>query len=218
MRYTVGLLRQVWAGLIVLLALTVVLGIGYPAAVWAVSRIGADSAEGAPITDATGCVVGSRLIGLDPKPAAGQPDPYFHARVLGSAADEDPFATGDPSASAASNLGPNNETLADFIEQRRAAIAEREGVDPAAVPPDAVTGSGSGLDPDISPEYAALQIPRVARVTGIPEQRVREAVDEHTEGRQLGFLGAERVNVLQLNISLGRTCGHNGAPQAPRGG
>ena len=164
MRFVIGLIRQTWAGFLVLLALTVVLGVVYPAAVWGVSRLNSDAAEGSPIRDDSGCIVGSSLIGIDPQVAAGEPDPYFHARVLGSVADDDPFAVGDPAAATPTNQGPSSEILAAFIEARRAAVAEREGVDPALVPVDAVTGSGSAIDPHISPEYAAIQIARVARV------------------------------------------------------
>ena len=90
------------------------------------------------------------------------------------------------------------------------AVAAREGVDPAAVPADAVTSSGSSIDPQISPAYAAMQVPRVARVTGLPEDRVRDLVALHTEGRQWGFLGEERVDVPALNVALGLT-----APSCP---
>ncbi|KAA0024270.1 potassium-transporting ATPase subunit C [Antrihabitans cavernicola] len=203
MRFSLGLLRQTVAGLTVLLALTVVLGVAYPAVVWGVSRISSGAAEGSPVTDAAGCVVGSRWVGVDPKVAADAPDPFFHARVTGSAADNDPFATTDPSAALPSNLGPSSPVLAQFIEARRAKIAQREGVDPAAVPVDAVTGSGSGIDPQISPAYAAIQISRVARETGKSVDQVRALVDENTDGRTLGFIGAPRVNVLELNTALG---------------
>ena len=188
-----------------LLALTVILGIGYPAAVWAVSRIGSSSAEGSPLRDANGCVVGSSLIGVDPQVEAGQPDPFFHNRVTGSISDEDAFATSDPAAALPTNQGPSSEALAAFIEERRAVIAEREDVDPAAVPVDAVTGSGSGIDPDISPAYAAIQIQRVAKVNDMSVDAVTALVAEHTSGRQLGFLGSERVNVPELNLALGLT-------------
>ncbi|QBJ95124.1 potassium-transporting ATPase subunit C [Rhodococcus sp. ABRD24] len=215
MRFAIGFLKQVWAGLLVLLALTAILGVLYPAAVWGVSRISSGSAEGSPVSDAAGCVVGSRWIGVDPQVEADQPDPFFHNRVVGSVADDDAFATGDPAAALPTNQGPSSEALAGFIEQRRAAIAEREGVAPQAVPVDALTGSGSGVDPHISPEYAALQVPRVAAVNGLSEERVRELVSENTEGRQLGFLGSERVNVLELNLALGLTAPGCGA--APSG-
>ncbi|MFD9682120.1 potassium-transporting ATPase subunit C [Rhodococcus sp. NPDC059969] len=205
MRFTIGFAKQVWAGLLVLLALTVVLGVIYPAAVWGVSRISSGSAEGSPVTDAAGCVVGSTWVGVDPQVAEGQQDPFFHNRVVGSVSDEDPFATGDPAAALPSNQGPSSEVLAGFVIERRAAIAAREGVDPASVPVDAVTGSGSGIDPHISPAYAELQVARVAANNGISEEKVRDLVAEHTDGRQLGFLGVERVNVLELNLALGLT-------------
>lgn len=198
-------LRQLRVGAVLLLMLTAAVGVGYPATVWAVSRLGIDSAEGAPLTDTNGCVVGSRLIGVDPQVAPGDPDPFFHLRMVGSVAEDDPFAPGDPAAALPSNQGPSSDILAMFIEERRATIAVREAVVAEEVPADAVTGSGSGVDPHISPDYAELQIPRVARVTGLNIDYVRELVSEHTEGRQFGFLGEERVNVPELNVALGLT-------------
>ncbi|MGV9794619.1 potassium-transporting ATPase subunit C [Gordonia sp. NPDC003422] len=196
-----GFVRQCVAAASILLALTLLLGVVYPAAVWVVSRVGSNSADGSQVTDSAGCPVGSTLIGIDPKVPAGAPDPNLHARVLGSS--DDPMAAGDPAASAASNKGPNNEDLKAWIEARRTEIAQREGVAPAAVPADAVTGSGSGLDPHISPEYARLQVPRIARVTGKSPAQVQQIVDDHTEGRTIGFLGQARVNVLEVNLALG---------------
>ncbi|MBC2638681.1 MULTISPECIES: potassium-transporting ATPase subunit C [unclassified Rhodococcus (in: high G+C Gram-positive bacteria)] len=214
MRFLIGLLRQTWAGLLVLLALTAVLGVLYPAAVWGVSRIGAGAAEGSPLRDSTGCVIGSRWVGVDPQVPAGQPDPYFHNRVTGSVSDGDPFTPGDPATALPTNQGPSSEILASFVAERRAAIAAREGVDPGDVPADAVTGSGSGIDPHISPAYAALQVRRAAEANGLSEIRVRQLVAENTEGRQLGFLGEERVNVLELNLALGLTAPECTAPTA----
>ncbi|MFI6429151.1 potassium-transporting ATPase subunit C [Rhodococcus oryzae] len=205
MRFTIGFVKQVWAGLLVLLALTVILGVIYPAAVWGVGRISSGSAEGSPVRDSNGCVVGSRWVGVDPQVESGAPDPFFHNRVTGSVSDEDPFAPGDPATALPTNQGPSSEILASFITERRTAIAEREAVRPDQVPVDAVTGSGSGIDPHISPAYAAIQVPRVAAANGLGEERVRQLVDENTEGRQLGVLGAERVNVLELNLALGLT-------------
>ncbi len=196
-------LMQCVVGLSILLAMTLILGAGYPALVWAVSRVGSTSAEGSQVTDAGGCAVGSSLIGVDPRVQAGQPDKYLHARVLGSV--DDPMAPGDPSASAASNQGPGSDKLAGWIDARRLIIATREGVTPAQVPPDAVTGSGSGLDPDISQAYAELQVPRIARENQISQERVRALIKAHTDGRQLGFLGQPGVNVLQVNVGLGLT-------------
>ncbi|WP_111764986.1 potassium-transporting ATPase subunit C [Nakamurella deserti] len=198
-------LRQLGAGLRVLLLLTAVLGVVYPLAVWGLSRIGVGSAEGSALRDGTGCVVGSARVGVDPQVATGAPDPFFHLRLDGDAAAGDPFTAGDPAAADADDLGPNNETLLAFVEARRQAVALRENVDPAVVPADAVTSSGSSVDPQISPAYADLQVPRVARVTGLPEDRVRALVTEHTEGRQWGFLGEERVDVPALNVALGLT-------------
>ena len=119
--------------------------------------------------------------------------------------DDDAFAPGDPATALPTNQGPSSETLAEFVDARRAAIAERDGVDPAAVPVDAVTGSGSGVDPDISPAYAQIQIARVAAVNGMSEDAVSALVADHTDGRQLGFLGNETVDVLALNLALGLT-------------
>ncbi|MEO7077571.1 MAG: potassium-transporting ATPase subunit C, partial [Rhodococcus sp. (in: high G+C Gram-positive bacteria)] len=103
------------------------------------------------------------------------------------------------------NQGPSSEALAAFVEERREVIAERENVDPAAVPVDALTGSGSGIDPDISPAYAQIQIERVATVNGMSKDTVASLVADHTDGRQFGFLGSETVNVAELNLALGLT-------------
>ena len=183
-------IRQSAAGLRVLLVLTVLTGLLYPLAVFAVGRLVPDRADGSMV-EVDGEVVGSRLIG---QPFDG--DEWFLPR---------PSAAGDgydPLASGASNLGPENADLLAAVEQRRAEVAEREEVDPGIVPPDAVTASGSGLDPHISPAYADLQVPRVARTRGLDEDTVRRLVAEATTGRELGILGEPRVNVLELNAAL----------------
>ncbi len=198
-------LRQVWAGASVLLVLTVILGVAYPAGVWAVSRLDSASAEGSPLRDSAGCVVGSSLLGVDPQVPAGEPDPYFHTRVVGSVSAEDAMAPGSPAAGLPTNQGPSSQALAGFVEQRRALVAARESVPPETVPADALTGSGSGLDPQISPAYAELQVARVARENGMSPETVRGLVAEHTAGRQLGFLGEEGVHVPALNVALGLT-------------
>ncbi|ROS39543.1 potassium-transporting ATPase subunit C [Amycolatopsis thermoflava] len=186
-----NLLKQTGAGLRVLLVFTVLLGVVYPLGVWAVSRIPGlhDNAEGSLVT-ANGQVVGSSLIGIDPVPADPAHDPYFHTR---------PSATGDPSVSGGSNKGGFNSDLVAAVEERKAAIAQREGVSPDAVPADAVTASGSGLDPTISVAYADLQVPRVARNTGLTEDRVRRLVGANTTGHGIGVPG---VNVLELNLAV----------------
>jgi K+-transporting ATPase ATPase C chain len=196
------LLRQGGAALRMLLAATVVLGLVYPLAVWGVARLpGLDGpAEGSVVTAPDGTPAGSSLIGIDPVPADPAADPYFHTRPSASA--EDVLGPGDPSVSGGSNQGGFSEKLLGQVEQRRAAIAAREGVAPDAVPADAVTASGSGVDPHISPAYAQLQVDRVARVTGLPAERVRALVAGATDGRPLGVLGEPGVNVTKLNLAV----------------
>lgn len=194
--------RQTATGLRVLLLFTVLCGIVYPLAVFGVAHIPglAGSAEGSIITGPDGTPVGSSLIGIDPVPADAAADPYFHTRP--SASSEGVLGPADTSTSGGSNKGAFDGKLLDAIQQRAALIATREGVDPSQVPPDAVTASGSGLDPDISPEYAALQVARVARVTGLPEDQVRGLVATASSGRVLGFLGEPTVNVTELNLAV----------------
>ncbi len=185
------LLRQSLVGLKVLLLMTVLLGVLYPAAVWGVSRVAfTDRADG-QIISVDGRDVGSRIIGQD---FVVRDDDRFHSRP--SAGDYDALA------SAPSNLGPSNPDLLASIEERQRAVAATEGVEVADVPADAVTASGSGLDPYISPEYAALQVDRVAGARGLSTAVVSRLVDEATSNRQLGFLGQPRVNVLALNLAL----------------
>ncbi|WP_116203997.1 potassium-transporting ATPase subunit C [Amycolatopsis circi] len=199
------LLKQTWAGLRLLLAMTVLLGIVYPLGVWAVSRIPGlqGHAEGSVVTQ-NGQAVGSSLIGIDPVPADAAHDPWFHNRP--SASSKDVLGPGDPSTSGPSNKGPYNEELTKAIAQRRAMIAQREGVTPAEVPADAVTASASGLDPAISVAYADLQVLRVARNTGLSEEKVRQLVADNTTGNGIGVPG---VNVLRLNLAV-----HSAAPGA----
>jgi len=188
------------SGVAIRLALlsTVVLGVVYPLAVWGVGQAAFhDQANGSMVTDPSGKVVGSSLIGQSS--AGSSADRWFWSRP--SAAGEDGY---DANASSGSNLGPNNPELRKSIEERRAAVAEADGVPAADVPADAVTASGSGLDPDISPEYAQQQVSRVAEARGLSASAVRTLVDEHTEARQLGFLGEPVVNVLELNLALAR--------------
>ncbi|GAA3332023.1 potassium-transporting ATPase subunit KdpC [Curtobacterium sp. C1] len=178
---------------------TVVLGVAYPLAVWGVGQAAFhDQANGSMVTDSSGKVVGSSLIGqsFDGKDA----DRWFQSRP--SAAGEKGY---DANASSGSNLGPSNPDLTKAVEERRAALAKADGVSAADVPADAVTASGSGLDPDISPEYALQQVSRVASARGLSADAVRKLVDEHTESRQLGFLGEPVVNVLELNLALAAT-------------
>lgn len=177
---------------------TVVLGIGYPLAVWGVGQAAFhDQANGSMVTDSSGTAVGSSLIGQSF--TGKQADRWFQSRP--SAAGEDGY---DAQGSSGSNLGPNNPDLLKAVEDRRAALAKADGVPAAQVPADAVTASGSGLDPDISPEYALQQVQRVAAARGLSAADVRHLVSQHTESRQLGFLGEPVVNVLSLNLALAK--------------
>ena len=197
------LVKQTWAGLRVLLVMTVLLGVLYPLAVWAVARVPglASNAEGSLVTQ-NGRPAGSSLIGVDPVPADPAHDPWFHTRP--SALAKDALGPGDPSTSGASNKGPYNEDLVKTIGERKDVIAKREGVSPDQVPPDAVTASGSGLDPAISVAYAGLQAARVARNTGLPLDRVKQLIEQNTSGAGIGVPG---VNVLRLNLAVRAAAG-----------
>ena len=165
------------------------LGIGYPLLVLGVGHLGLQGQAQGSLVTADGRVVASRLIGQDVKG-----DQWFQPRP--SANDYDGLASGG------SNLGPNDAELVATVDQRRAEIAKRDGVPAAAVPADAVTASGSGLDPFISPAYAFVQVDRVARSRGLPADRVRSLVEQQVTPRTLGFLGQPRVNVVELNLDL----------------
>jgi K+-transporting ATPase ATPase C chain len=196
-----SLLSQTAAGLRVLVVLTVLLGIVYPLGVWLVDRLPGlqANAEGSVVTVGN-TAVGSDLIGVDPVAQDPAHDPWFHNRP--SAGSSDPLGPGDPSTSGASNKAANNPDYVKVVQERKTTIAAREGVDPSKVPADAVTASGSGLDPAISPAYARLQAPRVARETGVSLARVQALIDDNTTGRGLGFVGEPTVNVLMLNLAV----------------
>lgn len=183
-------LRSLIASLRLLLVLSVVLGLGYPLAVTAAARVVPGRADGSMLTR-DGRVVGSALIG---QPFTGPG--WFLPRPSVAGAGYDPLASG------ASNLGPDNPDLLGTVAGRRAEVAAREGVAPAAVPADAVTASGSGLDPDISPAYARLQVARVARTRGLAQADVAALVEAHVQGRWLGVVGEPHVDVLRLNLAL----------------
>ena len=187
-----------------LLVMTVVLGLAYPLLVTGISQAAFSGRANGSIVSSQGKEVGSSLLGQNydlPKknPAdadeAAQPDPkWFQPRPAAYAY--------DPKSSGASNLGPDNEDLLKAVQERRAAVAAFDGVDPAAVPPDALTASGSGLDPHVSVAYAEEQTARVARARDLPVATVRTLVAKYTEGRPLGFLGQAGVNVVLLNTAL----------------
>lgn len=192
-------IRQHVAALRTLIVLTVVLGLGYPVATWAVGQVlFHDKAQGSPV-ESGGRIVGSRLIGQN---FTGPT--WFHPRA--SLAGEQGYSAGGDGkdGSAGSNLGPSNPDLVKAIKDRRAAVAKENGVAPSRVPPDAVTASASGLDPDISPAYAAIQVDRVARARNVDPAKVRELVEKYTYGRQLGVMGDPHVNVLELNLAVAK--------------
>jgi K+-transporting ATPase ATPase C chain len=189
--------RQLWAGVRAMLIATLVLGLLYPLLVTGLVQVVAPGRADGSLVHADGQVAGSSLIGQGFVSASGDPlSQYFQSRP--SVSDYDGRASGG------SNLGPNSPELADLIQQRRAGVAAFNGVPTADVPPDAVTASASGLDPDISPEYAAIQVDRVARERRVPVSDVERLVAQATVGRDLGFIGAPYVNVLELNRALDR--------------
>jgi len=183
--------------------LTVVLGVGYTALITLVGQVALPGqANGSLLRGASGEVVGSSLIGQSFTDADGAAlAQYFQTR---------PSAAGDgydAGASSGSNLGPENADLVAAIEERTEAVAELEGVPESAVPADAVTASASGLDPDISPAYASIQVERVATARELPVSEVRDLVAEYTRGPDLGYLGDPTVNVVELNLALDRLGG-----------
>ncbi|MGZ5288291.1 MAG: potassium-transporting ATPase subunit KdpC [Actinomycetota bacterium] len=178
--------RTVFASLRMLLVMSLVLGIAYPLLITATAQgLFGDRANGS-LVSAGGATVGSELLG-QPFDGPG----WFHPR---------PGAY-DPAASGPSNLGPTNPALGDAVRGALDTVSASDRPT-GSVPVDAVTGSGSGLDPDISPAYARLQAPRVAAARGLDVADVLALVDTHTEGRTFGFLGEPHVNVLLLNLAL----------------
>lgn len=186
-------MKNLTTAVLMTIVTTISLGLIYPLVVTGIAQLTfADKANGQLIRGSDGTIIGSRLIG-QPFSSSG----YFRARP--SAAGPSGY---DARASSGSNLGPTSQKLIDRIRADvRKLRAENPGV---PVPVDLVTTSGSGLDPHISPAAAEFQIPRVARERGMHEAEVRNIVAAHTEGRQFGFLGEPRVNVLELNLDLDR--------------
>jgi K+-transporting ATPase ATPase C chain len=177
-----------------LIVFTVITGVAYPLIVTGIAQVAFnDQANGSLLREGDK-VLGSRLIGQpfsEPK--------YFWSRLSATS----PMQYNGASSSG-SNLGPTNPALKEAVAGRVKALREAGGEAQRPVPVDLVTASGSGLDPHISPAAAEYQVPRVARARNLPEEKVRALVQQHTEGRQLGFLGEPRVNVLTLNLALDR--------------
>jgi K+-transporting ATPase ATPase C chain len=191
------MLAQLRAAVVSLLALTVITGIAYPLLVTGIAQAAFPIQANGSLVVRQGKPVGSRLIGQS------FDDPgYFWGRLSATAdANGKPLAY-NGAASTGSNLGPTNPALVDEVKARVDALHTADPTNDAPIPVDLVTSSGSGLDPDISPAAAEYQVRRVAKARGLDEARVRELVAAHTQGRQLGFLGEPRVNVLELNLAL----------------
>ncbi len=196
------MLNQIRPTLVILIALTLLTGLGYPLAMTGVAGVLFPyQAQGSLVLDKDGHTIGSELIGQN-----FTTDRYFHGRPSATTEPDpkDPTKTVPTpyaaDSSGASNYGPTNKALIDRVQGDLDKLkAENPGV---PVPMDLVTTSASGLDPHISPEAALFQVPRVAKARNIPADRVQQLVDQHIEGRTFGLFGEPRVNVLALNVAL----------------
>ena len=195
------MLREIRPAIILLIVLTLITGLAYPLAMTAIAGVLFPNQAQGSLIEKGGTVVGSALIGQQFKE-----DKYFHGRPSATSAPDPADSSKTVSApynaanSGGSNLGPTSKALNDRVKED---VEKLKAENPSApVPVDLVTTSGSGLDPDISPEGALFQVPRVAKARNMPEDRVRQLVSENTRGRFAGFLGEPRVNVLALNLAL----------------
>jgi K+-transporting ATPase ATPase C chain len=199
--------KQLRPAIVLTLVLCVITGVIYPGIVTGLAQILYSRQANGSLVTVNGHVVGSELIGQ----AFTQPR-YFHPR---------PSAAGngyDPTASGGTNKGPTDVKLADtLIAQAVDSAVKNDGAVKGRIPSDMVTSSASGLDPHISPANAYLQVPRVARARRVDSAAVRGLLDRHVEGRQFGFFGEPRVNVLLLNIALDSAFGSKAAPAAASG-
>ena len=197
------MLRKIRPAIVVLIALTLITGLIYPLAMTGIAKIMPYEAEGSLI-ERDGKVIGSALIGQN-----FTSDKYFHGRPSATVAPDPNDSTKtvpmpyNAANSGGSNLGPSNKVLIERVQGDIEAL-KKENPSAAAVPIDLLTTSGSGLDPDISPEAAYFQVPRVAKARNLSEDIVRDLVRQRIEGRFLGILGEPRVNVLLLNLALDR--------------
>jgi potassium-transporting ATPase KdpC subunit len=187
-----------------IIVLTIITGAIYPLAMLGIAQAAFHNQANGSVVSVNGKVVGSSLLCQEFVDAKGNPLPqYFQPRPSTASDPNSKTDYGcDPNFSGASNLGPNNSMLLQNVNQRKAAYAKLNGVPVSSIPPDAVTTSGSGLDPYISPQNADLQVNRVAAARHLPVSQVKALVDSHVQGRTLGFLGEPRVNVLALNMAL----------------
>ena len=195
------MLREIRPAILVLLVLTLITGLAYPLAMTGIAGVLFPTQAQGSLIEKDGKVIGSALIGQEFKE-----DKYFHGRPSATLAPDPADSTKTVPApynaanSGGSNLGPTSKALSDRVKEDVEKL--RAETPPAAVPVDLVTTSASGLDPDISPEGALFQVPRVAKARNMPEDRVRQLVTENTRGRFAGLLGEPRVNVLALNLAL----------------
>src|SRR6476659_5814281 len=195
------MLKEIRPAIVLLVALTLITGIIYPFSMTGIARVIFPIQSQGSLVEENGKIVGSALIGQEFKS-----DRYFHGRPSATLAPDPNDSTKTVPApynaanSGGSNLGPTSKALNDRVKDD---VEKLKAENPSApVPMDLVTTTGSGLDPDISPEGALFQVPRVAKARNMPEDRVRQLVTEHTEGRLAGLLGEPRVNVLALNLAL----------------
>ena len=193
--------REIRPAIILLVALTLITGLAYPLAMTAIAGVIFPKQAAGSLVERDGKMVGSALIGQEFKD-----DKYFHGRPSATSAADPADSTKTVPApynaanSSGSNLGPTSKALNDRVKEDVDKLKAENAS--AAVPVDLVTSSGSGLDPDISPDGALFQVPRVAKARNMPEDRIRQLVTEHTQGRLAGLLGEPRVNVLALNLAL----------------
>ena len=196
--------RQHIVGLLTLIVFTVICGIVYPVAMTGIAQVAFHNHADGSLVSSNGRVVGSSVLCQQFVGAKGNPLPqYFQSRpsnAVNAAVKNDPGCNAEYSA--ASNLGPNNPDLVKLIKQRQQQIAQFDHVKVSQIPPDAVTASGSGLDPGISPQNAAIQVDRVAAARNVSPAAVMALVEQYTQSRTFGFLGEPFVNVLLLNIAL----------------
>jgi K+-transporting ATPase ATPase C chain len=199
---------QLKPALVALLIFTVITGVIYPLVVTGIAQVAFPAQANGSLITVAGQVVGSELIGQ----SFDAPE-YFWGRLSATGTFPYNAFNGDNlTASSGSNLGPLNPALIDAAQVRIDALRAADPGNTAPIPVDLVTASGSGLDPHISPAAALYQVPRVARARGLSEDQVQALVEEYTQGRQIGFLGEPRVNVLMLNLAL------DGVSQAKAGG